>query len=151
MDVNRRIRTFYLERDHQARWVIGRRRVRVVRLAPRPAGGPVAGAVFRPPVVALFVVAQVPRFAGVYELSAVWPCAADGARGDSRRPLVAELAMVGAIAAFGCAAALVVALPWLGAPAGVAAPRWVAGEVGAAGGTHPQAGSWASAHVENCP
>jgi hypothetical protein len=64
----------------------------------------------RPAPVALLVVAEIPRLAGVYEPTAVRACAADGARGDSWRPALAELAVARAIAAFGGAAALEVAL-----------------------------------------
>ncbi len=67
----------------------GRRRVWLAGLAQRPPSRAVAPAVFRPTIIALLVMAQVPRFAGLNELSAVGLVAVDGAGCDSWRPLLA--------------------------------------------------------------
>jgi hypothetical protein len=72
----------HLERDHEPRR-LERWWMQAAALARRPTGRPVARLVFRPPVVTSLIVAQIPSLAGIYELSAVWPRAADGARGDS--------------------------------------------------------------------
>jgi hypothetical protein len=85
-----------------------------------------------PAPVALFVVSQVPSFAGLDELTAAGARATDGAGGYAARPLVTQLAVIRSVAAFDGAATFDVALPLVFGPAGVAAPNCVACEVGAA-------------------
>jgi hypothetical protein len=139
-----------LERGHEPRR-LRRWRIRPVRLAQCPAGGPVASPVLGPAPVALPIVPEIPSLAGVYELTAARFGASDGARGNLRRPALAELAMVGAVAAFGSAAAFEVALPLVGVPAGVATAGGVAGEAGAACAAGSEAGARASGHVSIIP
>jgi hypothetical protein len=91
----------------------------VVWLASWAAGGTVACLVFWAAVVASVVgVAEVPGFAGLDELLAVWAGAADGAGGYVGCPLGAELGVLVAVAALGGGATPPISLP----PAVVATP-----------------------------
>jgi hypothetical protein len=96
--------------------------------------------VFGAAVVALLVVAQVPAFVGMDEPTAVRACTSDSAGCDALCPLVTQLAVVGAIAAFSGVTPLEVALPVVLAPAGVTAAGCVAGEAGTARTAHSEAG-----------
>jgi|SRR6516165_6526515 hypothetical protein len=105
-------------------------------------GSAVARLVFGAWVGTIGRVSEIPRLAGLDELAAARLGTADGARGDLLRPVLAQLAMLGTVAALGGGATL-------GVVAFVATPRCVAGAGATARAARSEAGSRASAHGFN--